>query len=151
MKTSRIYPPWWDTTLTIYNKYEDKQTNVITWYRNVVHKSFWKYIGNKVMVGETVLETNSTICRIPYSEKFLEKFQWEQLPNDQMSEFFTLAQGDIIIKGEVDDILDEYTKGHRSNDLLNKYKGLQGCIVIDHYAINTGVARCSEHYMVTGI
>lgn len=151
MKTSRIYPPWWDTTLTIFNKYEDKQTNVVTWYKNIVHKSFWKYTGSKVMVGETVLETNSTICRIPFSAKFLEKFEWEQLPNDKMSEFFTLAQGDIIVKGEVDDIIDEYTKGHRSNDLLNKYKTLQGCIVIDHYSINTGIARCSEHYYVTGI
>ena len=150
MQTSRIYPPWWETTLTIYNKYEDKQTNVITWYRHTVNKCFWKYTGNKVLIGDTLLETNTTTCRIPYSDDFMEKFVWEQLPIDEKTNYFTLGQGDIIIKGDVADIIDEYTKGHRSNDLLEKYKGLQGCIIVDHYSINTGTARCSEHYLVTG-
>ncbi len=150
MKTSRIYPPWWETTLTIYNKYEDKQTNVVTWYKTVVNKCFWKYTGNKVLVGDTLLETNTTICRIPFDDRFLEKYEWEHLPNDQMGNYFTLGQSDIIVKGEVSDIIDEYTKGHRSTDLLAKYKELQGCIEVDHFSINTGTARCSEHYLVTG-
>ena len=150
MKTSRIYPPWWETSLTIYNKYEDKLTQVVTWYRNVVTGCFWKYTGNKVLIGDTLLETTSTICRIPYSEKFMEKYLWEQLPNDTMQDYFTLGPADIIVKGEVTDTIDEYTKGSRSSDLLSKYKELQGCIVIDEVAINTGTARCSEHYFVKG-
>lgn len=151
MKTSRIYPPWWETALTIYNKYEDKQTQVVTWYKHSVAKCFWKYTGNKVLIGDTLLETNNTICRIPYSDEFLEKFEWEKLLSDERSNFFTLGQGDIIIKGQVEDVVDEYTKGHRSSDLLEKYKALQGCMVIDHFTINVGTARCSEHYYVTGV
>ena len=151
MKTSRIYPPWWETTLTIYNKYEDKQTQLVTWYKSTVTKSFWKYTGSKVSIGETILETNTTICRIPYSDAFLEKYLWEKLASDQKGNYFTLGQGDIIVKGDVSDVIDEYTKGHRSSDLLEKYKALQGCIIIDHYAVNVGTARCSEHYYVTGV
>lgn len=151
MKTSRIYPPWWDTTLTIYNKFENKQTNVITWYRTKVENCFWKYTGNKVLVGDTLLETNSTICRIPFDERYLEKYEWEQLTSADRANYFTLGQEDIIIKGDVSDIVDEYTKGHRSSDLIAKYKALQGCMVIDHSSINTGKARCSEHYYVTGV
>lgn len=150
MKTSRIYPPWWETSLTIYNKYEDKQTQVVTWYRSVVKGCFWKYTGNKVLIGDTLLETTSTICRIPYSDNFMEKYLWEKLPNDTMKDYFTLGPADIIVKGEVSDVIDEYTKGSRSSDLLSKYKQLQGCIVIDEVAINTGTARCSEHYFVKG-
>lgn len=150
MKTSRIYPPWWETTLTIYNKYEDKQTNIITWHRSVLTGCFWKYTGNKVLVGDTLLETNNTICRIPWSDKFLEKYEWEELPNDEMSNYFTIGPDDIIIKGEVDDAIDEYVNGHRSSDLLAKYKALQGCMTVERVAINTGTARCSEHYYVTG-
>ena len=150
MKTSRIYPPWWETTITVYNKYEDKTTQIISWYKKVLTGCFWKYTGNKVLVGDTLLETNTTICRIPWNEKFVEKYVWENLPNDLMEQYFTLGPDDIIVKGEVDDIVDEYTKGHRSSDLLEKYKRLQGCITIERVDINTGTARCSEHYHVRG-
>ena len=150
MKTSRIYPPWWETTVTVYNKYEDKQTQIIHWFRTVLSGCFWKYTGNKVLVGDTMLETNTTICRIRYNDNFLEKYLWEQLPNDQMAEKFTLGPDDIIVKGEVTDEIDEYTKGSRSSDLLAKYKALQGCITIEQVDINVGTARCSEHYLVRG-
>ena len=149
-KTSRIYPPWWEDTLTIYNKYEDKLTQIVTWYRTVVHGCFWKYTGNKVLVGDTLLETNTTICRIRYNDKFMQKYLWEHLPNDQRENYFTLGPDDIIVKGEISDIIDEYTTGHRSSDLLSKYKALQGCITVEQVAINTGTLRCSEHYYVRG-
>lgn len=150
MKTSRIYPPWWETTITVFNKFEDKQTQVITWYKRVLTNCFWKYTGNKVLVGDTLLETNTTICRIPYNDDFLPKYLWEQLPNDKKSKKFTLGQDDIIVQGEVTDIIDEYTSGSRSSDLLTKYKALQGCITVEQVGINTGTARCSEHYYVRG-
>ena len=63
----------------------------------------------------------------------------------------TFGAGDIIIKGEVDDVIDEYTKGHRSSDILDKYKPLQGCIEVDSVGINVGAGRCMEHYTVRGV
>lgn len=145
------YPVWWDTPLTIYNKYENSQTNLITWYKHVINNCFWKDVGDKVSVGNTVLETNNIICRIPQSNEFLEKYQWLQLPNDQMADYFTLGVGDIIIKGSVDDIINEYQSGHRSSDIIAKYKELQGCMEIDRTAINVGAGRCNPHYYVKGV
>lgn len=145
------YPIWWDSTLTIYNRFEDAQTNIITWYRTVVNDSFWKCVGDRVVINQTVLETNNIICRIPESDKFLEKYKWIQLPNDELSRYFTLGPGDIIIKGEVDDIVNEYQSGHRSNDLVKKYKQLQGCMEVQEVAINTGIGRNNPHYYVKGI
>ena len=145
------YPQWWNTTVTIYNKYEDKVTNVIKWYKYTVPNCFWKYVGDKVTIGNTVLETNNIICRIPEHEAFLENYLWWALPNDEMSKHFTLASEDIIIKGEVTDEIDEYTKGHRSSDLIAKYKKLQGCMLVDTYAINIGGGRNEPHYYVKGI
>lgn len=102
------------------------------------------------MIGEVVLETNRTICRIPQNDKFLERYQWEQLFNDVMEDYFTLSQGDIIVKGAVDDEINEYTKGHRSSDLLTKYKALQGCIEISSVSINTKKGTNNKHYLVIG-
>lgn len=150
---NNIYPRWWDTTITIYNRYEDPQTKVITWFRNTVNGCFWKYLYDKVVVGQTVLESNKTICRIRKDSKFREAHIYKELPNDQKPNYFTLAQGDIVIKGEVTDEIDEYTRGHYSTDLIKKYKKLQGCIEINHVAINSdgGRAGMSEHYLVEGI
>lgn len=145
------YPSWWNTTITVYNKYTDPQTQLVRWYRHKLDGAFWKYSGNKVVVGSTVLETKDIICRIRKDDAFKEKHEWINIPNDEMSQYFTLAQGDIIVKGEVDDEINEYTSGTRSTDLKKKYKSLQGCLEIQEWANNTGGGRGNEHYYVKGI
>lgn len=144
------YPKWWNTTITIYNRYEDPQTQLVSWFRHVVDGAFWKYSGNKVTVNNVVLETKDIICRIRKDDKFRERHEWINTPNDEMSEYFTLSQGDIIVKGEVADTINEYMAGKRSSDLKKKYKALQGCIEIQEWANNTG-DRGNEHYFVKGI
>jgi hypothetical protein len=145
------YPSWWDATITIYNRYEDKQTNLVTWFRHKVDGAFWKYTGDKVVINNTVLETKNIICRIRKDDAFLEKHEWIAIPNDQMSNYFTLSQGDIIVKGEVNDEINEYVSGKRSTDLKKKYKDLQGCLEIQEWSNNTGGGRGNEHYFVKGI
>ena len=145
------YPSWWDTTITIYNRYEDPQTQLVTWHRCVVNGCFWKYTGNKVVVNNVVLETNNIICRIRKDKRFLEKHEWVNIPNDKMKNYFTLGQGDIIVKGEVEDEINEYRSGTRSSDLKTKYKSLQGCMEIQEFSNNTSGGRGNEHYFVKGI
>jgi len=145
------YPQWWNTTITVYNRYEDKLTNLVTWYRHTIDGAFWKYTGDKVVVGNTVLETKDIICRIRKDDFFREKADWIAIPNDKMSQYFTLSQGDIIVRGEVTDEINEYVSGKRSTDLKKKYKALQGCLEIQEWADNTGGGRGNEHYYVKGI
>ena len=145
------YPIWWETTLTIYNRYEDPQTQIISWYKTVVEDCFWQYTGDKVTIGETVLDTNNIICRIPESDKFLEKYLWIDIPNDQMSNYFTLGVGDIIVKGNCSFEINEYRSGMRSTDLIAKYKDLQGCMEIERISVNVGRGRNNPHYFVKGI
>lgn len=152
------YPIWWDTTITIYNRHENPETGVITWYRRTIPNCFWKYTGNKIAFANyysannaMVLETNDTICRIPESTKYLPNYSWINVPNDKKGNYFTLKLGDIIIKGEVDEEINEYQTGHRSTDLVAKYKNLQGCIEITKYSDNTGLGRANKHYYVKGV
>ena len=142
--------PWWEDTITIYNRYEDPLTNIVRWYRNVIEGCFWKYDGVKISINTTVLEGNTIICRIPENDKFLEKYQWDALSNDQQANYFTLGIGDIIVHGKVNDVVDEYINHHRASDLLAKYKALQGCMEIQNVSINTGTAKCVPHYLVRG-
>ena len=64
--------PWWDKTVTIYNKVVDPTTQRITWYSTVVENCFWKYVNNLYNMGRygmsTVgvqLEIKNVVCRIP--------------------------------------------------------------------------------------
>lgn len=144
------YPRWWDTTITVYNRYEDPTTNIITWHRTVLNGCFIKNANNKVTVGQTQLETNNIIIRIPQSDNFKDYGEWINTPNDLMDNYFTLHQGDIIVKGDIDEVIDEYTEGKRSTDFLTKYKAVGVCLTISNWQDNTGVGRCSPHYYVNG-
>jgi hypothetical protein len=144
------YGPWWNETITIYNKYTDPVSKLITWHRHVVSGAFWKNIGNKIEINNVTIDTDAIICRIRIDEQFLPKHKWIALPNDEMDEYFTLGRGDIIVRDEVEDEIAEYTSGYKSTDLVKKYKDLQGCLTIDEVTINTDGGRGNEHYLVRG-
>lgn len=144
------YPVWWESTVTIYNKFVDSQTNLIHWYRNVITDCFWQLSGQTVKVGEVTLDSKSVICRIPKDNRFLEKRDWIKIPDAQKGDYFTIAQGDIVVRGICDDEIDEYTQGQRSTDLLGKYREYQACMEISEYANNTGAGRNNEHYLTRG-
>ena len=151
MNMPNIYPIWWDTTVTLYNKSEDPNTQLITWYKTVLPNNFWKNAHNKINVGETILETNNIILRVPQSDLFKEYGQWLLTSSDNKSMYFTFNQGDIIVKGEVEDIINEYETGHRSTDLLEKYKRQGDCFQIESFQNNTGKGRGTPHYYIRGV
>ena len=144
------YPMWWEDTITIYNKYTDPQTQVITWYKHTITDCFWQNVSDKFTIGKTELETNKLVCRIPQDSNFMEYYQWVDLPNDNMQNYFTLNQGDIIIKGNIEEDINEYQKGKRATDFVTKYKS-HGCLEIKVISINIGTGKNNPHYRVVGI
>ena len=147
--------PWWDKTITIYNKYIDPTTQRVTWYRTVVKNCFWKQVNDLYNMGRygmsTVgiqLEVKEIICRIPADKRYVDKQTWKSLTDREGK--FTLANGDIIILGNVDDVIDEYTAGQRSNDVLAKYKEEDNGLEIYAYVDNVRQGVALEHYRVVG-
>lgn len=142
--------PWWDKTITIYNKVVDPTTQRISWYRTVVKNCFWKYVNNTYTIrgSNVLLETKDIICRIPKDKRYADKATWKGLSDK--SDSFTLANGDIIILGEVEDVIDEYTTGKRSTDIIAKYKEVDACLEIDTYVDNVRTGVDLEHYKVIG-
>lgn len=144
--------PWWDKTVTIYNKVVDPTTQRITWYKNTAENCFWKYVNNSYTIRGSMitLDTKDVICRIPKTDKFVDKKTWRELTDEERKDYFTLANGDIIILGEVEDVIDEYTAGQRSTDLVTKYKEYDACIEIDTYVDNCQTGVNLDHYRVVG-
>lgn len=144
------YPIWWDTTITVYNKYVNPLTHVISWFKTVLTDCFWQLTGSEVSIGNTVLDSKATICRIPEHSKYLDKQDWIKLPDDKMGDYFTIAPGDIIVKGDCDFVINEYTSGTKSTDLLNKYNEYKACMLITEFSNDTGVGRNNKHYVARG-
>lgn len=144
------YPSWWDDTVTLYNKYIDKSSNKTYYYRHVLENCFYKHTVEKLTINNTTISSNVSICRIRVNDAFIDKRAWNELPESDKSELFTLSAGDIIVAGDVDFEIDEYTKGQRSSDLINEYKEWPGCFTVETVNINVGGGRGNEHYYARG-
>lgn len=145
------YPSWWDTTITLFNKYEDPTTQLVSWYKTKIDGCFWSNIHDKIKIGKTILETDGVLCRIRKDSRYVDAEQWLSMPADLKNNYFTLSCGDIIIKGDVNDTIDEYLVGSRSTDILAKYKRFQRGIEIAQFMDNTGGGRGNEHYYIDGV
>ena len=142
---ANVYPDWWCDTVTLYNRYE-APNGEITWYRTVLKGCFWKYITDYERVGNETQIIKVLLCRVRKNSRYMDCYEWQELQDK--SDTFTFNEGDILIKGEVEDSIDEYTKGQRASDLLKKYK--DRCAEITESRDNTGIGRVDEHYLVRG-
>ena len=145
------FPEWWDKKITIYNKYTDAGTRVVTWYKTVIDKPmcFWKEVGDKTIVGNVTVDTKSIIVRIPQSSKYATPQEWWWLTDKSTK--FTLQQDDILVLGVCEDTIDEYTSGKRSTDLLAKYRRFGGIMEIKQIANDTMSGMLFKHYLVKGL
>lgn len=144
------YPQWWDTTVTLYNKYIDAETREVKWFRHVLRDCFYKHTLEKVTVNDTTISSDATICRVRVNDSFIRKDEWNKLQDDDKTKYFTLCAGDIVVADEVDFEIDEYEKGKRSSDLIQSHKDWPGCFMIEIVNINVGGGRGNEHYYVKG-
>lgn len=145
-----IYPIWWDRTITVYNRYEDPTTQVVRWDRHIITNCFVKTSATLIAGGQITYNTSSNIVRIPQQNNYKPYDEWLLIPNVEQVNYLTLHQGDMIILREVDDVIDEYTKGKRSTDLMSTYKQQNLCLTVDSFQDNTGNGRCCPHYFISG-
>lgn len=138
---------FWNKTITLYNRYEDEQTGIITWYRHIIKNCFYKNTRKNVNSGGVQASADDNIIRIPAQSDYISPYEWPSLPDNLKGTKMTLQCGDLIILGDVADEIDEYTAGQRSSDLIAKYSAL-GSVSINEVHINTDLPN--QHYFVRG-
>lgn len=144
------YAPWWNCNITVYNMFK-KEDGSIEWYSTQIEGAFYQRDNVKVSVGQTLIQSDSTICRIRVDERFKNPREWKQLSGEDKKLYFTLSPKDIIVNDHVDFIVNEYHKGQRSSDLLAEFRSWPGCFTIETVTINVGGERGNEHYLARGI
>ena len=81
---------FWNKTITLYNKYEDKDSGTIKWYRHKLEGCFYKVTNNKVNVGNVQMTTDDNIIRIPEQMNYLPPYKWIKLTEKDRQEKFIL-------------------------------------------------------------
>ena len=94
-----------DETITVFNNRYDPQSSSDKWEATVISGVSWYGTKSAGAGGQQLSPSNSIIIRIPVNadtegKQYVEPIEYKRL--DDVSGFFTLNEGDIIVRGEVD-------------------------------------------------
>ena len=138
---------FWNKTITLYNKHQDASTDEITWCRHIIKNCFFKATQNKVNVGNVQAVSDNNVVRIPAQDNYINPQEWNTLSENVRKKYITLQAGDLIILGEINEEIDEYSNGKRASDLIAKYE-LLGSMFINSCNINDFMP--GAHYFIRG-
>ena len=126
--------PTFNENITVYHqqKYFDETTqkNVVEWTRTVHNECYFGTQDAQALNGTTLSLASSYVVKIPHNGIEL-----------------SIAPGDIIVKGEVVDAIED-VRDKRANDLLNKYK--PDCFTVRTVSANIKIPE-DAHYKLTGV
>ena len=136
--------PFGDETVTLYNRRETKDTagrTVVTWYRTPLTGCSWTRRMERVRDGTAYVQAEIIVCRIPESNAYRKPEEWDALT--ATTGLFTLAPGDIIVRGTVTDTITTAAA------LVDKYKR-QGVMTVASATDNTRPECLTRHYLAKG-
>lgn len=133
--------PTFCQTITLYNHYSDDGGKTQhKWLRTVLDNCYFGVVSAAKSGNLSKDGSDSFVCRIPQTPKF--KFLYQGVEGT-----FTLAPGDIIVRGGVADEISD-TNGNRPADILHKYKG--NAFTIQSVSTNTSLPY-AQHYRTSGV
>lgn len=92
-----------NANVTIYNKHFDKATRMDKYYRTVIEGVFWddKKATNRLQSG--LENADEVLLIIPFdynsSKKYITPVEYKKM--EDVTEYFTIQEGDRIVKGDI--------------------------------------------------
>ena len=118
-------------TITIYNKIvEDREDK---YFKFVLSNVLWYGSNNINISGKGIENSNEINIFIPKESlsKYKTLEEYKTLPNEAKKDYFTLCKGDLVLKGEHDDIT--------SIKDLNNYEDVITITKINDYLLGTDI------------
>jgi len=133
----------WNESITLYNRYQTLVSGKTTtkWNRTVLSDCFFGHQKNQVVDGLTIVSNNTFIFRIPANKAYLSPEDYYALGGRMGT--FTINKGDIIVRGNVSDVLADNDSG---SALLTKYFGRAFTV---NRAVDNSKLECTGHYMAS--
>lgn len=137
----------WIETITVYNKHNELDENGrkhSVWKRTVLTGCFWALSQNRNLTDTTTKrESNSVTVRVPFNSAYVPPADWDALANT--GKRFTLASGDIIVRGSVSDKIGD---GMSPAELLQKHARSGACTI---QIVRENLIIHPKHYSVVGV
>jgi hypothetical protein len=92
-------------TITIYNAYPDPIKKDVEYLKTVLVGVSWEAakISNAIKSGYQNADSFSVVIPISVALKYKSPKEYKALPKDEASLYFTLQEGDKIVKGDISD------------------------------------------------
>ena len=127
--------------ITIYNRYYDNSLGADRYQRTIIKGVNWQSKRTGTVSDKGLLLADSTIIFIDKLDNYISPKRFSKLEPLERDEYFTLASGDKIVKGEVEFEITG-VKPYRVADLETEFDD-----VIDIKSIN----ELSGHFEVEGV
>ena len=127
--------------ITIYNRYYDLLSDTYKYQRTGIKGVNWQNKRNGTVSDKGLLLTDSTLIFIDKLNNYVSPKRFAKLSDEDRLNYFTLAIGDKIVKGEVEFEITG-VKPYRIADLENEFDD-----VIDIKS----VSEFSGHFQVEGV
>lgn len=140
--------PFGTETITLYNRRETKDANqrtVVTWHRRVLAGCNWSQRVKHVWNGTAVVLADVTTCKIPERVDYRTPAEWDALAS--VANVFTLAPGDIIVRGAVTDTIGPTLSAAA---LIDKHKR-SGAMTVTSATNNVRPGLPLGHYRAEGV
>lgn len=134
--------PFWNETITVYNKRMDCKNGVTKWFVHVVEHCFWCAICSSEADGPGRSHRESVLVRVPYNRYYRTPQQWDLCPDG-----FTLRPGDLVFRGNVCVPIADIA-GQRVNDRLNEMH--PNCFTIRTVCDNANPSPVLKHLRIEG-
>ncbi|MDO4547537.1 MAG: hypothetical protein Q4D04_05540 [Clostridia bacterium] len=138
--------PFAGQTVTVYNRREVKQADErtrVAWVRRRLDGCYWARRALRAVEDGHARVNYTLICKIPESPDYLPPDRWDAL--EDVRGLWTLAAGDIIVLGAVNDEIDG---DNTINDMLAKYER-RGIMRVT--AVQDRCAGRLGHYLAQGV
>ena len=127
-------------TITLYNHYtDDSDKPRRKWGRIVLKNCYFGKVTGKNSANLSLTDADAYVCRIPKSSLYVNLYLGKE-------DTFSLAEGDVIVRGEVLDEISD-TAGNRPADIIKKYNG--NAFEVKNVSINTHLPF-AQHYRASG-
>lgn len=130
-----------NTDITVYNKYYDFASDMDKYQKTVIKGVNWQGKRNGTVSDKGLLLADSTLIFIDKLDNYISPKRFSKLSDIDRKNYFTLAPGDKIVKGEIDFEI-AGVKPYRVSDLESEFDD-----VIDVKSVNI----LTDHIEVEGV
>ena len=130
-----------NTDITIYNKYYDPYNDMYKYQRTIIKGVNWLSKRNGTVSDKGLLIADSTLIFIDKLDNYISPKRFAKLQANEREEYFTLASGDKIVKGQAEfEVIG--VKPYSINDLDLEF---------DDVVVIESVSELSDHFEVEGV